>query len=431
MPPVLDGVERVGRSLTEGMITGAAVLVSAYACDPESGSEPGAGWAWALAAASVADRVVLITRANNVAAVAAALAEARIGNVEVRGFELSTLWLWLKHRLPWGTQLYYLVWQLRSRRLVRDLERREEFAVAHHLTFAVDWMPTGLLHTRAPLVWGPVGGATRLCGWEHFLVPPRALPGELVRWLVASLGRLVSGRITAKRAAVVLAQNPDERRALRRNDLTVMPNVVVEHVETCREYVPSPDGLFTAVMVGRLIGWKGFHHGIDALAQPGGENWRLEVLGDGPLMRSLRRRATGRGVDERVTFRGKVSRSEVLATLRTADALLSPSLHEAAGFAVAEAVSVGCPVVYVAKGGPPVLVPAGGGVSVAPTRELSMSIAKALTNLPSVEPDDRWSANRLPAFLESVYARARDTQERARISGSAARRIRWRPPVLG
>lgn len=40
------------------------VLVSAYACTPGRGSEPGAGWEWAAAAARE-NWVLLLTRSNN------------------------------------------------------------------------------------------------------------------------------------------------------------------------------------------------------------------------------------------------------------------------------------------------------------------------------------------------------------------------------
>ncbi len=48
------------------------VLVSAYACEPGKGSEPGAGWNWVVAAARQHELCVL-TRANNRESIEAAL----------------------------------------------------------------------------------------------------------------------------------------------------------------------------------------------------------------------------------------------------------------------------------------------------------------------------------------------------------------------
>jgi hypothetical protein len=49
-------------------MTDVRIVAFAYACEPESGSEPGAGWMWARLGESW-----LITRANNRAAIEASL----------------------------------------------------------------------------------------------------------------------------------------------------------------------------------------------------------------------------------------------------------------------------------------------------------------------------------------------------------------------
>ena len=41
------------------------VLLSAYACEPNKGSEPGVGWNWAIEIARLGHKVWVLTRANN------------------------------------------------------------------------------------------------------------------------------------------------------------------------------------------------------------------------------------------------------------------------------------------------------------------------------------------------------------------------------
>jgi hypothetical protein len=41
------------------------VLLSAYACEPNKGSEPGVGWQWTLEIARLSYDVWMLTRANN------------------------------------------------------------------------------------------------------------------------------------------------------------------------------------------------------------------------------------------------------------------------------------------------------------------------------------------------------------------------------
>ena len=51
------------------------ILLSAYACEPGKGSEPGVGWHWALETARLGHEVWVLTRANNRSAIEAALAQ--------------------------------------------------------------------------------------------------------------------------------------------------------------------------------------------------------------------------------------------------------------------------------------------------------------------------------------------------------------------
>jgi hypothetical protein len=50
------------------------LLMSAYACEPGKGSEPGVGWRWALEAARLGHEVWTLTRENNRPGIEAALA---------------------------------------------------------------------------------------------------------------------------------------------------------------------------------------------------------------------------------------------------------------------------------------------------------------------------------------------------------------------
>ena len=63
-------------------------------------------------------------------------------------------------------------------------------------------------------------------------------------------------------------------------------------------------------------------------------------------------------MSNRVKFQGQVARDVLLQAMGNASALVHPSLHEEAGFVVAEALALGTPVVCLDRGGPPVLTAA-------------------------------------------------------------------------
>lgn len=89
------------------------ILLSAYACEPGKGSEPGVGWNWALSLARRGHQVWVLTRSNNRAAIEQAVAEGKQP-------ELVKL-NWLYYDVPkwaswWkkggrGVHLYYFLWQ--------------------------------------------------------------------------------------------------------------------------------------------------------------------------------------------------------------------------------------------------------------------------------------------------------------------------------
>lgn len=49
------------------------ILLSAYACEPDKGSEPSVGWSWAIELSRLGHEVHVLTRANNKPSITAAM----------------------------------------------------------------------------------------------------------------------------------------------------------------------------------------------------------------------------------------------------------------------------------------------------------------------------------------------------------------------
>jgi glycosyltransferase involved in cell wall biosynthesis len=107
--------------------------------------------------------------------------------------------------------------------------------------------------------------------------------------------------------------------------------------------------------VGRLADKKGVDVLVDALARL--DEARLEVIGDGPDRAALEQRAERLGVADRVRFRGKQPKSEVLAALARAQLVVIPSRigvdgdMEGTPVVLCEAMAAGVPVVASDLGG--------------------------------------------------------------------------------
>lgn len=113
----------------------------------------------------------------------------------------------------------------------------------------------------------------------------------------------------------------------------------------------------TLLFVGRLVRRKGVDRLLEALAQLRDRPWRLEIVGFGPEREPLEAQASQLGLGDRVTFLGRVSDRELVATYGRAAALVLPATidqradTEGLGVVLLEAMSYGLPVVATAVGG--------------------------------------------------------------------------------
>jgi hypothetical protein len=109
----------------------ARVLLSAYACEPGRGSEPGVGWNWATELAELGHHVTVITRADNRTMIESHFLPPNLTFVY---FDLPR---WVQR---WRAGLrakaaYYVLWQWFAARHIRRLFPSPPFDVVHHITY--------------------------------------------------------------------------------------------------------------------------------------------------------------------------------------------------------------------------------------------------------------------------------------------------------
>lgn len=325
------------------------VLAFAYACDPDAGSEPGAGWALVHAIAEVADCVALVgpEHASALRRWQAAHGDGRLAFVEVP--EPRWARFAKRHRATWF--LLYLLWLRRGHRVARRLCAAERFDAVYHATYSTYWLPTPAVRLGLPCLWGPVGGAVAtprslwpLLGW-------RGMVGELLDLLaVRAMARLPATRRTWSRAAARMVQNDATHARL--PEALRWTTRVLNHatlLEVPRAPSPPSRGR-TLVLASALEARKGVALALHALACTP-DDVRLTIIGDGPERRALERLARRLGIAHRVRFEGWIPRDRLFARLREAGAAVFTGLREEGGIALAEAMLCGTPVIVLAHGG--------------------------------------------------------------------------------
>lgn len=370
------------------------VCISAYACDPTRGSEPGIGWNIVREVAR-RHRVWAITRRTNQAAISAELQRAPLPKLRMVYFDLPEVLLaWKKG--PVGIDVYYRLWQRLTRRLVEDLQREVGLDVTQHVTFGQYWTPTSLAYISTPFVWGPVGGGETAPAAFLRDFDRRGQAYEVLRDGARRCGELApSVRRAARRTALGLAVTEETRARLlaigtRRVELFSAMGLDRAAYESLSRVPLARAPLVRFISMGRLLHWKGFQLGLKAFsaaAVPQSEYW---IVGDGPERANLSDLVRRLGLHDQVRFWGSQPRAKGLEMLAASDVLVHPSLHDSGGWVCLEAMASGKPVICLDLGGPGEQVTNLTGVKVvANNPEQAVSdLARAMTVL-GTNPDLR------------------------------------------
>jgi glycosyltransferase involved in cell wall biosynthesis len=330
------------------------ILLSAYACEPGKGSEQEVGLQVMLAAAHRHD-VWVLTRENSIGLLEEFLASHPLRDrIHLEGIDLNgPIRRFKRAGLP-GLHVYYDAWQRLAGVRAAELDRRVDFDVVHHATFATYWTRAGVSQLGKPFVWGPVGGGVRTPTSLRHELGAAGLRDDVLR---GAAGRLAvwrpSHRATTQATTVCLAQNASTARRLNTDRVAVLPNALTVRLTDLDPREPRGTDV---AFVGRLIPLKAGPLAVRALRYVQHANTVLRVFGEGPDQKRIQRAADRWQLQDRVEFVGSLPRHELLRQVRRSGVLLHPALHEQAGLSVAEALLLGTPVVCLDHGGPAELV---------------------------------------------------------------------------
>jgi glycosyltransferase involved in cell wall biosynthesis len=401
------------------------VLVSAYSCEPERGSEPGIGWNTVVELSRHA-RLTVLARTINRPALERGARHAALGDTRFIYLDLPAP-VRLSQRGTRGLYWYYIVWQWLAWRRARREHRRDPFDVVYHATFCSLHMPVWLHWLPAPFVFGPLAGG-------EMSSPAFWRGGGRLAWLYEAMRalRMQTTRVdplvqlALRRSRRLLVATPETRRYLpaRRQDAACLLHTTAVEGELTQRALPRRDGA-RIVTAGRLVHWKGAHLGIQAFARARRQHPRatLTIVGDGPQRARLEALVTRLGLDGQVTFVGERTRAETLELLAASDVLLFPSLHDSGAATILEAMALGLPVICLDAGGARVSVDDASGIRVPVTtpERVIAELAAALEQL--LADDERRVAMGVAARrrVEALYTWDRRSAMLLDLLSSAAR----------
>ena len=333
------------------------LLISAYACAPNRGSEHGSAWNWTSEAARLGEDVtVLVSPAHRDAVLAATQRDPALQRIRWLFPEVA-FWPLQQGKEPVWERTYNLLWQREALRVAQALHRAQPFDLVHHLTWGGVRAPTFLGTLGAPLIIGPVGGGETSPASLRDRLPLRGRILESVRDLsnaTIELNPIV--RQGLRKAGVIFARTADTKNLLSpplraktyvQMELGVMP----AQIGGPRPVRQAPRRLLYA---GRLLYWKGVHIAIEAMAQLVATmpDAQLTIVGNGPEEAKLKSEIAQRNLGANITCVSWMPQEQFLRLYDTHDLFVFPSLHDSTGWVVLESFCKGLPVACLNLGGP-------------------------------------------------------------------------------
>lgn len=330
------------------------VLISAFACQPFTGSEPGVGWDTVVNASKFAD-VILITHPVHRKYIEPELP----ANVEAHYYD-GPFPKALRGNKP-GFEAHYFLWQLNLHKYIAQHVHRP-FDVVHHVTYGRFWTPSSLYKTNVPFIFGVVGGGETTPSSMFPFFRKKGYMAEAIRnTVVHACSSLPVARKTVSAASIAYVttqQTAEKLKSMGARDVRVAHQVEITPQKLAyfkgiaQSVNPDPQQL-VFISVARPLPWKGIQIGLQAFAEAhleGSEYWIVATKKERGWLEELAKELR---IAHKVKFFGDLpSIEEVHRLIARADVFVHMATHEAYGNVVMEAMSLGKPVICFNNGGP-------------------------------------------------------------------------------
>jgi glycosyltransferase involved in cell wall biosynthesis len=344
------------------------ILLSAFACDPTEGSEPGNGWNWAVGLSQQGYEVHCLTR--------------EVGRQNIQSFTKPDNLFFHYINLPFGFErlysfsqptmyLHYLSWQWLAYKKAKGLHEEIVFDLIHHVTWGSLQMGSFLYKIEVPFIFGPAGGGQKapVSFKKYFLDHWKSeVKREKVSQLFLKWNPGFKNMI--KKASAVLVSNNDTFELAQRygaNNVHLVFDVGLPASffpdMLLREHNFSTS--LRLLWVGRFLPRKGLLLIVEVMAKlknyPG---ITLTVVGDGEMRMAFIQAVEHLGLQDQVSWMGKIPFNEVKEVYASHDVFFFTSLRDSCGAQLIEAMAYGLPVITLNLHGSGMIVDTDRGITV-------------------------------------------------------------------
>lgn len=323
------------------------LFVSAYACEPDKGSEIGVGWHWILEMSKQYELWVLTRKSNQKNIENWMNHYSEYPNIHFVYFDLPKKYTKWKKGMR-GVRRYYVLWQKMSNKIVKKIMKENGIEIYHLLTYGNALWPASGYGMKKKFIWGPIGG---LEGVSAEYVKDLSLKSRIIEHIRRMIVRFsfvnLGYRRRCKMADLIICKSENVKEHIPRKyqyKATVFTDVATA-LRDDYAFQKNKDLKFFAA--GRMDGWRGFNLLINAFRKALEKNDKLtlEIAGEGIALFALKRMS--KDLEEHVTFLGQISQNQYLEKLKDSDVVVNPVLREGGVTTVFDGIALGKPVICV------------------------------------------------------------------------------------
>jgi glycosyltransferase involved in cell wall biosynthesis len=328
------------------------VLISAYACDPSKGSEPGNGWNWAVGIAQRGYIVHVLTNSRGKKEIEKKIKEDHLENLNLHFHYVDHSRFWSKAYYLNFILMYcaYWLWQNKIFNYSKNQLKTIKFDLVHHVTWGSLKIGSKLHTLGYPMLFGPVGGG------QQTPLNYRAYLGK----------DYYKEKFRNRIGTLVLRFNPFSKSILKKCKILVTNRDTQNIVSKLSKI--SPELIFDAAIsspinnniqkqihtnlnllwVGRIYGFKGLRLIVSALYRLEKNDLKkikLTIVGDGPDRDGIEKLVEQYNLRDVINFIGMIPYKEVENYYRESDAFIYTSLRDSFPSQILEAQLWKLPVI--------------------------------------------------------------------------------------
>jgi len=391
------------------------ILLSAFACRPNAGSEYSNGWNWASGLANIGYEVHCLTSWTN---------RTFIEEVDLpENVHFYYISLPLKSQILYKLSqptlyLHYIIWQRIAYKKAKSLHKTLKFDLAHHISWGSPQMGSFLYKLGIPFIFGPAGGGQKApMAFQKYFLGHWA--SEIKREKVSDW--LVKNNPACKKmirsAHAVIVSNYETMKFM--EDIGAKNiSLSIDHAlpdsffpENFVAKAPVP-GSLKMLWVGRFMPRKGLLLSLDVMARlKEYPNITLTVVGDGQMKEEIIKKIKDDGLENTVKLTGTIPYTQVKEFYSAYDVFFFTSLRDSCPAQLTEAMAYGMPVVTINLHGQGFVVNDDTGIRCrCDTPEIAIAeLEKAITDL-------YHNPAKVTAMSKAAHAFARKQTWSARIS---------------